>query len=71
VTLRDGRTAEHSLRVPHGHPKNPMSRQQIESKFRSMAEVYNRDPSALLDALWRLDQVQAEDVMKLVRFEGV
>jgi 2-methylcitrate dehydratase len=70
VTLRDGRTASHMLRVPHGHPKNPMTDAEIQAKFRSMAQPYLKDPSAVLQALWALDSAsQASDIVPLIQLD--
>jgi 2-methylcitrate dehydratase len=70
VTLRDGRTASHMLHVPHGHPKNPMTDAEIEAKFRSMAQPYLMDPSAVLEALWGLDSApQASEIVPLIQLD--
>jgi 2-methylcitrate dehydratase len=55
--------------VPYhrGHYKNPMSDQEIESKFRALAEAWltSRQTDALLDRLWNLEQVQ--DIGEVIR----
>jgi 2-methylcitrate dehydratase len=64
VTLADGRTAEDMRPVPHGHPKNPLSDADIESKFTSMADPVLRDHRAVLDAAWNMES--ADDVSKVM-----
>jgi 2-methylcitrate dehydratase len=58
--------------VPYhrGHYKNPMSDQEIESKFRALAEDWltSRQIDALLDRLWNLEQVaDISEVIRLIR----
>jgi 2-methylcitrate dehydratase len=58
--------------VPYhrGHYKNPMSDQEIEAKFRALAEDWltSRQTNALLDRLWSLEQVQdIGEVIRMVR----
>jgi 2-methylcitrate dehydratase len=40
VRTTDGRTVEHALRYPKGHDKSPMSRGEIEDKFRRLFGSY-------------------------------
>jgi 2-methylcitrate dehydratase len=55
--------------VPYhrGHYKNPMSDQEIETKFRRLAEEWltSKQIDALLDRLWNLEQVA--DIGEVVR----
>jgi 2-methylcitrate dehydratase len=58
--------------VPYhrGHYKNPMSDQEIEAKFRQLAEDWltPRQVDALLDRLWNLEQVaDIGEVIRLVK----
>jgi len=58
--------------VPYhrGHYKNPMSDQEIESKFRTLAADWltSRQIDALLDRLWNLEQVSdIGEVIRLVK----
>ena len=69
VTSRGERvTAE----VPYhrGHYKNPMSDQEIEAKFRTLAQdcLTSRQTDALLDRLWNLERVtDIGEVIRMVR----
>jgi 2-methylcitrate dehydratase len=69
VTSRGERlTAE----VPYhrGHYRNPMTDQEVETKFRRLAEDWltSRQIDALLDRLWNLEQVaDIGEVIRLVR----
>jgi 2-methylcitrate dehydratase len=55
--------------VPYhrGHYKNPMSDQEVETKFRALAEDWltSRQIDALLDRLWNLEQVT--DIGEVIR----
>jgi 2-methylcitrate dehydratase len=55
--------------VPYhrGHYKNPMSDQEVEAKFRALAEDWltSRQIDALLDHLWNLEQVA--DIGEVIR----
>jgi 2-methylcitrate dehydratase len=55
VRLKDGRKAFDERRVPHGHPKNPVTDREIEGKFESLAEPMLKDTRRLIDAIWNLD----------------
>jgi 2-methylcitrate dehydratase PrpD len=46
VRTTDGRTVEHALRYPKGHDKSPMSRGEIEGKFRRLFGSYGGDAQA-------------------------
>jgi 2-methylcitrate dehydratase len=53
-----------------GHYKNPMSDQEIEAKFRALAQdsLTSRQVDALLDRLWNLEQVtDIGEVISMVR----
>lgn len=59
VVLKSGKREAIRVEYHRGHPKNPMSDDEIEEKFRSLAG--EQMPTAQLDALllqlWRLDQL--------------
>lgn len=70
VRLTDGRTAEHRLEAPHGHPLNPMSDAEVEAKFRSLSRPYLRHPERVLEAVWALDSLdRAGEVMPLLALD--
>ncbi len=53
-----------------GHYKNPMSDQEIDEKFRGLAQdvLTERQIATLLDCLWNLEQVEdIGEVIRLVR----
>ena len=69
ATKQGGRFVEKAS-YPRGHAKNPMSEEDIESKFRVLAEntMQPSQADALLKALWAIDRApQIGDVLKLVR----
>jgi 2-methylcitrate dehydratase PrpD len=53
VTLADGRTVEQVADVPHGHPDDPLTAEELEGKFLACAEGALAPEAALraLDAL--------------------
>lgn len=65
LQLRDGRFLQKEIIYPKGHWKNPMSDEEVKSKFRRLAGRYmdaDRIEKAL-GMLWRLEQI--EDVGRL------
>ena len=71
LTRQGGRFVEKAS-YPRGHAKNPMTEEDIESKFRTLADnvmtAAARD--ALLEALWAVDEAaQIGDVLARVRVE--
>jgi 2-methylcitrate dehydratase len=63
----------YTAEVPYhrGHYKNPMSDQEIEAKFRALAQdlLTPARTAALLDSLWHLEQV--EDIGQVIRLVRV
>ena len=59
VTLTSGKIVREHQANPKGHPANPMSDEELDGKFLSLAEpvLGSVRSRALLDALWRLDQL--------------
>jgi 2-methylcitrate dehydratase len=70
VTTKSGERFEERLGYHKGHPKNPLSDEELERKFRSLAEglLPERRTDDLLTALWNLDQVDdIGEVIKMMR----
>ena len=72
VEVTSSRGQRHSAEVAYhrGHYKNPMSDQEIEAKFRGLAQDWltARQIDTLLDHLWHLEQVRdIGEVIALVR----
>ncbi len=70
VVTADG--ARYGAEVPYhrGHWKNPMSDQEVEAKFRALAEdvLTPQQIDALLERLWHLEDVSdVGDVLRMVR----
>ena len=57
VTTRDGRTLTREVSHPRGHPKNPMSDEELVEKFHANVEWCWTPPQAqlVLDLIWDLD----------------
>ncbi len=60
VITRSGERHVREIRYAKGHPKNPMTDQEIEAKFRRLAEPLLGDSriNQILDRLWHLDEVR-------------
>ena len=61
VTMASGRQHVEEVYYAKGHPKNPMTDQEIEAKFRRLAEPVMGATAAgkALSRLWQLDQMQS------------
>ena len=71
VTTKSGERIE-SGDVPfhRGHWRNPMTRAEIDSKFRALADgvLPNDRTEALLETLWRLEEApDIADVVAMIR----
>ena len=53
--------------IPRGHPRNPMTDEEVENKFRDLTRgrLPQKAGKRLLDTLWGLEKVK--DVAGLVR----
>lgn len=72
LTTKQGARIVEKASYPRGHAKNPMSEEDIEAKFETLAEstMQPAHATALLQALWAVDRAaQIDDVLKLVRVE--
>jgi 2-methylcitrate dehydratase len=62
ITVREqgGRLTASQVDVPKGHPRNPMSRDDIEAKFLALTRKYigNAEAKGALLQLWKLDAVK-------------
>jgi 2-methylcitrate dehydratase len=67
VVTSPGQRLTGEVAYHRGHYKNPMSDQEIEAKFRALAQdlLTSRQVDALLDRLWNLEQV--EDIGEVIR----
>jgi 2-methylcitrate dehydratase len=61
LVLRSGERKSVRVEYHRGHPRNPMSDQEIEAKFRSLAGALlpAEQQNALLDQLWNLDRLDS------------
>ncbi len=59
VLTKSGKRHVQEIRYAKGHPKNPMTDQEIEAKFRRLAEpvMGARQVNRILDRLWHLEEV--------------
>lgn len=67
VTLKNGKVFENEVIDPKGHPKQPLTREELEAKFRNAAEnlLPPQQQDRLIDAVWNLETIQ--DIGDLMR----
>ena len=67
VVTATGQRLQGEVAYHRGHYKNPMSDQEIDEKFRGLAQdvATERQIATLLDRLWNLEQV--EDIGEIIR----
>lgn len=70
ITTTDGRSFTRDLDYPKGHPNNPLSAAEIETKFDALsgAVLSPGRSQAIKDAVWNLDQL--ESVRQLTELLG-
>jgi 2-methylcitrate dehydratase len=69
IHTKDGRSFEKQLDFPKGDPRNPLTDQEIEEKFASLADGVLSQPAQkkLKDAVWSLERVgSVSDLMALM-----
>jgi 2-methylcitrate dehydratase len=66
VKLASGKVVSKQVDYHKGHPKNPMSDQEVEEKFQKLTRKYLDKNRArrILDALWKLEK--AKDISKVI-----
>ncbi len=69
LTLSDGSTLEKRVDFPRGHAGNPMTDEEVETKFRRLAEGVISESTAdtILKTAWKLDEL--DDLTPLMTFE--
>lgn len=70
IKLTDGRILSHELDYPKGDPRNPLTDQEIEAKFASLAAdvLSPGEQKELKDAIWNLETLDAvSDLMMLTK----
>ncbi|MFB3816771.1 MAG: MmgE/PrpD family protein [Candidatus Methylomirabilales bacterium] len=68
VTMKSGQTHVEEIFYAKGHPKNPMTDQEIEAKFRRLAEPVMGQAAADrgLGALWQMEKMRSmQDLLSL------
>ncbi|MGF1580429.1 MAG: MmgE/PrpD family protein [Gemmataceae bacterium] len=69
ITMDDGAQHIKEVSYPRGHARNPMTDEEVEKKFRTMAEPrYGKDKAdAILQACWNLDELsKAGELLSLL-----
>ena len=73
VVTTSGQHLSSEVAYHRGHWKNPMTDQEVEAKFRSLARdlLSSSQTDALLERLWRLEEVgDIGEVVQMVRVQG-
>ena len=67
VSMKNGKVYEKEVLDPKGHPNNPLSLEELETKFRRAAEpLLNKgQQDKIIDTIGNLEQVQ--DIGSLMR----
>ena len=67
ITTKDGRKFEKHVVHPHGTGDNPLTDQELEDKFRAMANRYMPEEQIkqIIDAIWNLERL--DDMGSLMR----
>lgn len=60
ITMKDGRKLEKRVDFPRGHAGNPMSDDEVEYKFRTLAKgvISEKTQNALLKQIWAIDKAK-------------
>lgn len=68
LTMNDGKHYTLTVKYPRGHAGNPMTDDEVEAKFRGLADgvIPKALQNKLLDSMWKLDK--AKDVKNLWQF---
>ena len=69
LRMKDGKVYEKTVKYPRGHAGNPMSDQEVETKFRTLADgvISRKLQDQLLGQMWSLDR--SKDIRKLWSFK--
>jgi 2-methylcitrate dehydratase len=69
VTMIDGRKVDKRVDFPRGHAGNPMTDEEVVSKFKSLAQgvVSNSTADEIAATCWKLDRLS--DLAELFEFE--
>ncbi|MEM2430059.1 MAG: hypothetical protein QW779_05950, partial [Nitrososphaerales archaeon] len=70
IKKKNGDILEKTIIYPKGYWKNPMNDEEIENKFKSLAQrVYSQDRiNEILKVLWRLDKLtNIKELMEVLK----
>jgi 2-methylcitrate dehydratase len=67
ITTKQGMSYRKRVDYPRGDPRNPMTDQELEDKFRSMASEYMSEAQMkeVIDAVYKIDKLK--DIGKLMK----
>jgi 2-methylcitrate dehydratase len=66
LRLKGGRTLSKTVDDPKGHPTNPMTKEEVEGKFRGLTKRFlpDRQVERIIDAVWSIDRL--DDISSLM-----
>ena len=58
VKLKDGKTLTKQVNIPKGHPRNPMTQEEIVSKFKLLTKRFLKDSQTekIIDFVWNIEK---------------
>lgn len=72
ITMKDGVVHEQEVADPKGHPKNPLTPEEVEAKFRSASRsvLTKRRQDDFIETIWCLDKLKdIGELLKLARIQ--
>ncbi len=73
IQLGSGKVIERRVSYAHGHPNNPLTDAEVETKFRGLASAFfpERAMSKILAQVWDLEKVQSlEPVLRMLNLDA-
>jgi 2-methylcitrate dehydratase len=65
ITAKDGTRFSRKVNYSKGHPKNPMTDNEVEEKFKVLAKghISEKAVDRMLDRLWKMETIKAIDIL--------
>jgi 2-methylcitrate dehydratase len=67
LRLKDGRSVTEQVNDPKGHPNNPMTKEEVESKFKGLTSKFLEESQArkILDYVWDIERREVAPLLGL------
>ncbi|MDA4135374.1 MAG: MmgE/PrpD family protein [Thaumarchaeota archaeon] len=67
LKLKDGRSITEQVNDPKGHPNNPMTREEVEGKFKGLTAKFLKEAQAreILDYVWDIERREVAPLLGL------